>query len=91
MARENKLSRVYFLISCYDKVARFELAELHKLLDQIYGVVIHQGWFKMRRYWLNYITHATKKVVHVFWKDEIEEKCGNLPPMHCVVALDLLH
>ena len=78
-------------ISCYDMLVLFQFAEVHKSLDQVYGVVIHRGWFEVQQYWLDYITNATKKVVHVFWKDEIQEKCGNLPHMHCVVAMDLPH
>ena len=78
-------------ISCYDMLVPFQFAEVQKSLDQVYGVVINRSCFKVRRYWLDYITHATKKVVHVFWKDEMEDKCDNLHPMHCVVALDLLH
>ena len=47
---------------------------------------------EVQRYWLDSITHSTKfilqKVAHVFWRDELQEKCGNLPHIHGLVALD---
>lgn len=85
--RMNCLKHIY----CYDVLVRFQIAEVHKSFDQVYGVVIYPSWFEVRRYWLDYITSATKKVVHVFWRDEIQETCGNLPHIHCVVAMDLPH
>ena len=78
-------------ISCCNKLARFEWAEVNRLFDQVYGVVMHQCWFEVQRYWLDYITNRTKKVVHVFWRDEFQEKCGNLPHIYGVVAMDLTY
>ena len=78
-------------ISCYNKLARFEREEVNKLFDQVYGVVMHRCWFEVQRYWLDYITNRTKKVVHVFWRDEFQEKCGNLPHIYGVVAMDLTY
>ena len=34
-------------ISCYDMLVRFQFAEVHKSLDQVYGVVIHRSWFEV--------------------------------------------
>lgn len=76
----------------YNKMADFEQAEVKRSFDQAYTTVLSRCWFEVRRYWLDYITHSTnsilQRVAHVFWRDEFQEKCGNLPHIHGLVALD---
>ena len=53
---------------------------------------MHRCWFEMQKYWLGYISYGTnfilQKEAHVFWRDDFQEKCGNLPRIHGLVALD---
>ena len=45
----------------------------------------------MREFWLEYIAYSTllvlKRVFHVFWRNEYQDKSGNLPHIHGLVAL----
>ena len=53
--------------------------------------MVSRCWFEVRKFWLEYITFNTssvlKHVLHAFWRDEYQEKCGNLPYIHGLVAL----
>ena len=76
----------------YEMMAPFEQAEVKRLFEQAYALIMSRCWFEVRKIWLDYITHSTNsilhKVAHVFWRDKFQEKCGNLPHIHGLVALD---
>ena len=76
----------------YEMMAPFEQAEVKSLFEQAYALIMSRCWFEVRKIWLDYITYSTNsilhKVAHVFWRDKFQEKCGNLPHIHGLVALD---
>lgn len=75
----------------YDNMTLKEQREYIRAFEQAYGTIVSRSWFIVRKRWLEYITHSTSSAIgkpfHVFWRDEYQDKCGNLPHIHGLAAL----
>ena len=76
----------------YEELSESSKAEVDRSFELAYGSVIGRCWMEVRKLWLEYITFSTAsilgKVAHVFFRDEYQEKSGNLSHIHGLVALD---
>ncbi|KAL7539846.1 hypothetical protein ACHAXR_009663, partial [Thalassiosira sp. AJA248-18] len=78
----------------YDKLAKWEQAEVKRSYEMAYGSVLGRSWLEVRKFWLEYLCFSTSsilakksRVAHAFFRDEFQEKSGNLSHIHGLLAL----
>ena len=75
----------------YNELTEKEKVEVKRSFEMANGSVIGRCWMEVRKLWLEYITYSTTSILkgttHVFFRDEYQEKSGNLPHIHGLVAL----
>ena len=75
----------------YDKLSIPNKKDVDRSFEMAYTSVLNRAWLEVRKLILEFITYSTtfllKRPIEVFFRDEYQEKSGNLCHIHGLIAL----
>ena len=79
------------MIRNYNKMTHQQKQEVKQSFEMAYSSILNQAWLEVRKFVLEFITYLTatvlKRVAQVFFRDEFQEKSGNLSHIHGLIAV----